>query len=60
MPRFQEVLTEEQRWYLVAYLKTLQESTEHVVDNIDQLNKAEQIKLPKLSHEEYEPHTGNQ
>ena len=60
MPRFQEVLTEEQRWYLVAYLKTLQLSTEHVVDNIDQLNKAEPIKLPVLSHEEYEPHTGNE
>jgi mono/diheme cytochrome c family protein len=59
MPRFQEVLTEEQRWYLVAYLKTLQLDTEHVVDNIDQLDKVEQIKLPKLSHEEYEPHTGN-
>jgi cbb3-type cytochrome c oxidase subunit II len=60
MPRFQEVLTEEQRWYLVAYLKTLQQSTEHVVDNIDQLDKVEQIKLPVLTHEEYEPHTGNE
>jgi cbb3-type cytochrome c oxidase subunit II len=60
MPRFQEVLTEEQRWYLVAYLKTLQRETEHVVDNIDQLDKVDQIKLPVLSHEEYEPHTGNE
>ncbi|HEY9680180.1 MAG TPA: cbb3-type cytochrome c oxidase subunit II [Oculatellaceae cyanobacterium] len=60
MPRFQEVLTEEQRWYLVAYLKTLQQENEHVVNNIDQLNKADAIKLPVLSHEEYEPHTGNE
>jgi cbb3-type cytochrome c oxidase subunit II len=60
MPRFQEVLTEEQRWYLVAYLKTLQKDTEHVIDNIDQLDKVQQIKLPVLTHEEYEPHTGNE
>jgi cytochrome c oxidase cbb3-type subunit 2/cytochrome c oxidase cbb3-type subunit I/II len=59
MPRFAEVLTEEQRWYLVAYLKTLQKDQEVTITKIDQLDKAEPTKLPILSHEEYEPHTGN-
>ncbi len=58
MPRWNQILTEEQRWYVVAYLKTLQKDHEETVDNLDQLNKIEQIKLPALTHEEYEPHTG--
>ncbi len=58
MPRWGEVLTEEQRWYLVAYVKTLQQDKEVVIDSLSQLNKVDEIKLPKLSHEEYEPHTG--
>ena len=58
MPRFGEVLTEEQRWYLVAYLKTLPTDKEVVIDSVDQLNKVESIKLPKLTDQQYEPHTG--
>jgi cbb3-type cytochrome c oxidase subunit II len=58
MPRFGEVLNEEQRWYVVAYLKTLPKDKEVVIDNVDQLNKVQQIKLPKLSEQQYEPHTG--
>lgn len=58
MPRFGEVLTEEQRWYLVAYLKTLPQNVELTVDNINQVDKLEQIKLPVLTHEEFEPNTG--
>lgn len=58
MPRFGEILSEEQRWYLVAYLKTLPKDQEVVINNIDQLNKVEQVKLPKLSHQQYEPHSG--
>jgi len=60
MPRFGEVLTEEQRWYLVAYLKTLPKDQEETVNSIDQVDKIQQIKLPVLTHEEYEPHTGGQ
>jgi len=48
MPRFGEVLSEEQRWYVVAYLKTLPKDKEVVIDQIDQLNKVQQIKLPKM------------
>ncbi len=58
MPRFGEVLTEEQRWYLVAYVKTLQKDKEQVVDSLDQIDKPDKLKLPKLSEQEYEPHTG--
>jgi cbb3-type cytochrome oxidase cytochrome c subunit len=58
MPRWNQILTEEQRWYVVAYLKTLQKEHEETIDNLDQVNKIEQIKLPALTHEEYEPHTG--
>ena len=58
MPRFGEVLTEEQRWYLVAYLKTLQKDKEDTVDSLAQLDKVEDIKLPVLSRQEYEPHAG--
>jgi len=58
MPRFGEILSEEQRWYLVAYLKTLPKDKETVIDSISQLNKAEQVKLPKLTDQQYEPHTG--
>lgn len=58
MPRFNKILTEEERWYLVAYLKTLQKDNEEVVNKIEQLNQVEQIKLPKLSGQVYEPHSG--
>lgn len=58
MPRWGETLTEEQRWYLVAYLKTLPKNQEEVVDNLDQLEKVQQVKLPKLTEQEFEPHTG--
>ncbi|PWT96662.1 MAG: hypothetical protein C5B53_09140 [Candidatus Melainabacteria bacterium] len=58
MPRFGEILSEQQRWYLVAYLKTLQKDQEVVISKIDQLNKAEQVKLPVLTDQQYEPHTG--
>jgi cbb3-type cytochrome oxidase cytochrome c subunit len=58
MPRFAEALTEEQRWYLVAYLKTLPKDQEVVIDSVDKLNKVEEVQLPKLSNQQYEPHTG--
>jgi cbb3-type cytochrome c oxidase subunit II len=58
MPRFQEVLTEEQRWYLVAYLKTLPKDNEVVIDSLDKLDKIQQTKLPVLTHQEYEPPSG--
>lgn len=60
MPRFGEVLTEEQRWYLVAYLKTLPQAVELTVDKLDQVNSPSEIKLPVLTHQEYEPHTGGE
>jgi len=52
------ILTQEQRWYVVAYLKTLPKNEEVVVDNLDQLNKPKMQKLPVMSHQEYEPATG--
>jgi cbb3-type cytochrome oxidase cytochrome c subunit len=58
MPRFNEILTEEERWYLVAYLKTLPQATEVVVDKVDQLDKVEDIKLPNLSGQQWEPSHG--
>jgi hypothetical protein len=58
MPRFELTLTEEERWYLVAYLKTLPKDVEETVDNLDQLDKVEQIRLPKLTKQQYEPHAG--
>jgi len=51
-------LSHEQRWYLVAYLKTLQKDQEETVNNLDQLNKPVPVRLPVLSHQEYEPATG--
>lgn len=58
MPRFGEVLSEEQRWYLVAYLKTLPQDKEQVVDSIDQLNPVDAVRLPKLSDQIWEPSSG--
>ncbi len=58
MPHFGEVLSEEQMWYLVAYLKTLPKDQEDTITNLDQLNKVEPVKLPRLSNEVYEPHAG--
>jgi cbb3-type cytochrome c oxidase subunit II len=58
MPRFAESLTEEQRWYLVAYLKTLVKDKEDVIDSVAQVDKVEDIKLPNLSHQQWEPPTG--
>lgn len=58
MPRWAETLTEEQRWYLVAYLKTLPKDQEVTINSLDQLNKIEDIHLPKLSNQQYEPHHG--
>ncbi len=58
MPRWAETLTEEQRWYVVAYLKTLPQDSEVTINSLDQLNKIEDIKLPKLSNQQYEPHHG--
>ncbi|HEY9716303.1 MAG TPA: cbb3-type cytochrome c oxidase subunit II [Trichormus sp.] len=54
------ILTHEQRWYLVAYLKTLPKDKEETIDNIDQLNRVEQTPLPVLTHQEYEPPTGDE
>lgn len=58
MPRFNLILTEEERWYLVAYLKTLPQDVEQTVDKLDQLDKLEPIRLPKLTKQQYEPHSG--
>jgi hypothetical protein len=58
MPRFGEVLSAEQRWYLVAYLKTLPQDKEVVVDSLDQLNPVDAIRLPKLSDQLWEPASG--
>lgn len=60
MPRFQEVLSEEQRWYLVAYLKTLPKEHEETVNSLDDLNVAEPVHLPKLSRQQWEPHHGKE
>jgi hypothetical protein len=60
MPRFQSVLTEEQRWYLVAYLKTLPKEHEETIDNLDQLNVVEPTHLPVLTKQVYEPHHGKE
>ncbi|MGD9682563.1 MAG: cbb3-type cytochrome c oxidase subunit II [Candidatus Obscuribacterales bacterium] len=59
MPRFAWKLTSEEMWYLVAYLKTLQQDQEVTINSVDQLNKADHIKLPKLTEQQYEPHHGN-
>lgn len=88
MPRFNLKLTEEERWYLVAYLKTLPadaevwpagaktateealgeqakpadagaaRTEEDTIESVDQLNKVEPIRLPKLTEQDYEPHHG--
>lgn len=60
MPRWGMILTEEQRWYLVAYLKTLPQAQEVTIDKIEQLNKVEPVKLPKLTEQEWEPHSGGE
>jgi cbb3-type cytochrome oxidase cytochrome c subunit len=58
MPRFGEVLSEDQRWYLVAYLKTLPQDQEQVVNSLDQLNPVDAVRLPKLSNQLWEPSSG--
>ncbi len=58
MPRFGEILTEEQRWYLVAYLKTLPQDKEVTIDSLAQLDKLTPTKLPVLTHQQWEPHSG--
>lgn len=60
MPRWNETLSVEQRWYLVAYLKTLPKEHEETINSLDQLNVAEPTRLPVLSHEVYEPHQGEE
>jgi cbb3-type cytochrome oxidase cytochrome c subunit len=58
MPRWTEVLTEEQRWYLVAYLKTLPQDQEITINSLKQIDKIEDVRLPKLSNQQFEPHHG--
>lgn len=58
MPRFGEVLSEDQRWYLVAYLKTLPQDQEQTVNSIEQLNPVDAVRLPKLSNQLWEPSSG--
>lgn len=60
MPRFGEILTEEQRWYLTAYLKTLPKDHEETVNSLDDLNVVEPVHLPKLSKQQWEPHHGKE
>lgn len=77
MPRWGWKLTEEEVWYLVAYMKTLQKDADVIpdklekvetvlpgnasatIDSLEQLDKIEMIKLPKLTKQQYEPHTGD-
>jgi cbb3-type cytochrome c oxidase subunit II len=60
MPRFGEILTEEQRWYLVAYVKSLSKDSkgEKTIDSLSQINKVHQIRLPKLGEQQWEPASG--
>ncbi len=60
MPRFGETLTEEQRWYLIAYIKTLSrgQKAEHTVNSLSQLNQLPPIRLPKLGEQQWEPSSG--
>jgi cbb3-type cytochrome oxidase cytochrome c subunit len=60
MPRWNENLTEEQRWYLVAYVKTLSKGrkAEETVFSLNQLNHVGGIRLPKLSNQQWEPASG--
>lgn len=58
MPRFGLTLTQEEIWYLVAYLKTLPQEHAVVTDSVDKVNKVDHIKLPKLTNQLYEPHHG--
>ncbi|HMO22345.1 MAG TPA: cbb3-type cytochrome c oxidase subunit II [Candidatus Melainabacteria bacterium] len=58
MPRFGLNLTQEEIWYLVAYLKTLPQDQEVLIDSVDEVNKVDHIKLPKLTNQLYEPHHG--
>lgn len=59
MPRFAWKLTPEEMWYLVAYLKTLPQDQEVTINSVEQLDKIEHIKLPKLTEQQFEPHHGN-
>lgn len=54
------LLSHEQRWYLVAYLKTLPKVQEQTIDKLDQLDKIGQEKLPKLSRQRWEPPSGGE
>ncbi len=56
------ILTPEQRWYLVAYLKTLSKDRdrEETVDNLRQLNKVKVEQLPILTKEQWEPPSGGE
>jgi len=62
MPRWGDgdLLSEEQRWYLVAYVKSLSKgkTQEETINNLDQLNKIEQTKLPTLTRQQWEPPSG--
>jgi cytochrome c oxidase cbb3-type subunit II len=60
MPHFGEILSEEQMWYLVAYLKTLPKDQEEVINDISQLNEVTPaVKLPRLTNQVYEPASGD-
>jgi cbb3-type cytochrome oxidase cytochrome c subunit len=60
MPHWNEILTEEQRWYLVAYLKTIPKgrTSEVTIDSINQVEKVDSVRLPKLSKQQWEPPSG--
>jgi len=61
MPRFGEVLSEEERWYVIAYIKSLSKGrdTEETVDSLNQLDKVGQTQLPVLTEQQWEPAHGN-
>lgn len=56
------ILTPEQRWYLVAYLKTLSKNktAEDTVDKLDQVEKVGVEHLPVISKEQWEPASGGE
>lgn len=60
MPHFGEILTEEQRWYLIAYLKTLPKDQEQTINSLDELDKVDQIQLPNLTNQRWEPPSGGE
>lgn len=58
MPHWGETLSEDQMWYLVAYLRTLPKDQEITVNNPAQVDKVDAVKLPTLTNQVFDPRTG--